>query len=65
MVSSVSLTSYHQASLFVYKIKPQMPSLQIVVGIPEQARKALDTVSVIDRFLTSHNYFYDWGNPAF
>lgn len=43
---SVSLDLNHKASFFIYKIKPQMPSLQIVVRIREDARKALDTVPV-------------------
>lgn len=37
-------TSYHQASFFIYKIKPQMPPLQIVARIQEDAKKTLDTV---------------------
>ena len=39
-------TLYHQASFFIYKMRPQMPALQIIVRIQEDTRKALDTAPI-------------------
>lgn len=39
-------TSYHQASILIHKIKPQMPPLQLIVIVQKDARKTLNMVSV-------------------